>query len=101
MTGPENPKNLAARALEDAFFLEQDRVLIEKLRAMTAMAETKDALAAASGITNDAVCMGAASGSARRSAPSSRRSFSAARAALPRRRAASWGWDGFPQPSSR
>ncbi len=26
MTGPKNPKDLAARALEDAFFLEQDRV---------------------------------------------------------------------------
>ncbi len=50
-----NPRDLAARALEDAFFLEQDRVLIEKLRAMKQMAETKDALAAASGITSDAV----------------------------------------------
>lgn len=55
MTGSRNPKDLAARALEDAFFLEQDRVLIERLQAMKRMAETKDALAAASGITNDAV----------------------------------------------
>ncbi len=47
MTGSKNPKDLAASALEDAFFLEQDRVLIEKLRAMKRMAETKEALAAA------------------------------------------------------
>lgn len=55
MTGPTNPKDLAARALEDAFFLERDRVLMEKLQAMKRMAETKEALSAASGITNDAV----------------------------------------------
>jgi hypothetical protein len=55
MTAPKKPNDLAARALEESFFLEQDRVLIEKLRAMKKMAETKEALAAASGITSDAV----------------------------------------------
>lgn len=44
-----------ARHLEEAFFLEQDRILIERLRAMKTMAETKEALAAVSTITNDAV----------------------------------------------
>jgi hypothetical protein len=45
----------AASRLQDAFFLEQDRVLIERLKAMKAMAETKEALAAVSGISNDVV----------------------------------------------
>jgi hypothetical protein len=44
-----------ARLFEDAFFLEQDRVLIERLRAMRKMAETKESLAEVSGITNDAI----------------------------------------------
>jgi hypothetical protein len=45
----------AARLLEDAFFLAQDSVLIERLRAMQKMQESKDALAAVSGISNDAI----------------------------------------------
>jgi hypothetical protein len=45
----------AARLLEEAFFLEQDRILIERLRAMKQLAETKEALAAVSGITNDVI----------------------------------------------
>jgi len=45
----------ASRRLEEAFFLEQDRILIERLRAMKKMAETKEALAAVSTITNDAI----------------------------------------------
>lgn len=44
-----------ARHLEEAFFLEQDKILIERLRAMKKMAESKEALAAVSTITNDAV----------------------------------------------
>lgn len=47
--------DLAARRLEDAFFLEQDRILVERLREMKRMAETKESLAAVSGITSDAV----------------------------------------------
>jgi len=34
-----------ARSLQDAFFLEQDKILIEKLRAMKKMAENKQSLA--------------------------------------------------------
>ncbi len=45
----------SSRRLEEAFFLEQDKVLIERLRAMKKMAETKDALRSVSTITNDAV----------------------------------------------
>lgn len=45
----------ASRRLEEAFFLEQDRILIERLRAMKTMAETKEALAAVSTIMNDAI----------------------------------------------
>lgn len=45
----------AASLLEDAFFLAQDSVLIERLHAMQKMKETKEALAAVSGITNDAI----------------------------------------------
>lgn len=55
MTGAKLPADAAARALEDSFFLEQDRVLVERLREMRRMAETKEALAAASGIRSDAV----------------------------------------------
>lgn len=55
MTRSNTPSDVAARALEESFFLEQDRVLIERLRAMKKMAETREALAAASGITDDAV----------------------------------------------
>ena len=45
----------AARLLEDAFFLVQDSVLIERLRAMQKMEESKEALADVSGISNDAI----------------------------------------------
>jgi hypothetical protein len=45
----------STRRLEEAFFLEQDKILIERLRAMKKMAETKEALRAVSTITNDAV----------------------------------------------
>ena len=45
----------AAHRLEEAFFLEQDRILIERLRSMKQLAETKEALAAVSGITNDVI----------------------------------------------
>jgi hypothetical protein len=54
-TGPKKPNDLAARALEESFFLEQDKVLIEKLRAMKRMSETKEALSRVSGIENDAI----------------------------------------------
>ncbi len=55
MTRPNPPDALAARALEESFFLEQDRVLVEKLRALRRLAETREALAAASGIASAAV----------------------------------------------
>jgi hypothetical protein len=45
----------AARLLEDAFFLEEDRVLRERLRAMQNLAESKEALSSVSGITNDVI----------------------------------------------
>jgi hypothetical protein len=45
----------ASRALEDAFFFEQDKILVEKQRAIQKLAETKEALSTVSGITNDAV----------------------------------------------
>jgi hypothetical protein len=45
----------AARLLEEAFFLEQDRVLVDRLSAMRKLAETKEALSSVSGITNDAI----------------------------------------------
>ncbi|MBN1981787.1 MAG: hypothetical protein JW795_09660 [Chitinivibrionales bacterium] len=43
------------RALEDAFFLEQDRRLKEQLAALKKMEETKENLKQVSGIENDAV----------------------------------------------
>ena len=43
------------RKLEDAFFQERDKVLIENLKKMQAMKETKASLARVSGITNDTV----------------------------------------------
>lgn len=45
----------AAKLLEDAFFLAQDAVLVERLRALRKMQESKEALAAASGISSDAI----------------------------------------------
>ncbi|RPJ84886.1 MAG: hypothetical protein EHM13_02805 [Acidobacteria bacterium] len=44
-----------ARTLEDRFFLEQDRVLMEKHRELKKMEETRLALASVSGITNQGV----------------------------------------------
>jgi tellurite resistance protein len=43
------------RNLEDAFFLERDRKLIEKLKDMKKLEETKHNPAKASGITNDTI----------------------------------------------
>lgn len=43
------------RDLEDLFFLKQDQKLIEQLKAMQQMAETKEAIAKVSGITDDAI----------------------------------------------
>lgn len=45
----------SGRSLEDAFFLEQDRQLIARKIELRKMAETKEALAAASGIKNQTV----------------------------------------------
>jgi len=42
-------------SLEDAFFLQQDRTLIERLADMRKMAESKESLAKVSGITNQAI----------------------------------------------
>jgi len=47
--------DLPARPLEEAFFLDADRALVERLRTMRKMAESKESLAEVSGITNDAV----------------------------------------------
>lgn len=55
MNGSQRPDDLAARALEESFFLEQDRVLLERLRALRQQSATREALSAASGITDDAV----------------------------------------------
>ena len=44
-----------ARMLEDRFFLEQDRVLIEKHRELKKLEETRQALSEVSGITNQKV----------------------------------------------
>ncbi len=44
-----------SRVLEDRFFVEHDRVLIEKLRELKKLEETRQALSAASGITNEKV----------------------------------------------
>jgi hypothetical protein len=45
----------AARTLEGAFFLKEDSILIKRLKVMKKMAETKEALAEVSGISNDAI----------------------------------------------
>jgi hypothetical protein len=45
----------AARFLEEAFFIRQDAVLIDRLRAMKQMAETKASLSDVSGISNDVI----------------------------------------------
>ena len=54
-TRPTATFQSASRALETAFFLEQDKLLVEKQRAIKLLAETKEALSTVSGITNDAV----------------------------------------------
>jgi len=43
------------KTLEDLFFLEQDKILIEKLRQLEKMKETKEALAKVSGIADEDV----------------------------------------------
>jgi hypothetical protein len=45
----------AGRTLEEAFFSQQDQALVDKLRDLRKMAETKEALAAVSGIHDAAV----------------------------------------------
>jgi hypothetical protein len=47
--------NQISKQLEEAFFTSQDQKLIENLRKMRQMKETKEALANVSGIRNDAV----------------------------------------------
>ena len=42
-------------SLEDAFFLEQDKALIERLAELRKMTESKEVLATVSGITNEAI----------------------------------------------
>ncbi len=54
-TGDVGSFQRAARNVEEAFFLEQDALLVQKLQAMKKLAETKEALASVSGITDDAV----------------------------------------------
>lgn len=55
MNSQPDKVNTGARQLEDAFFLDADKRIIENLRKLREMKETKEALAAVSGITNDAV----------------------------------------------
>lgn len=43
------------KSLEDLFFLEQDKILIERLHRLEKMKETKEAIAKVSGITNEDV----------------------------------------------
>lgn len=50
-----SPPPSTRSTLEEAFFLAEDRRLIEKLQALKQMQETKQALADVSGITNDQV----------------------------------------------
>jgi hypothetical protein len=49
--------NLAfdGKRMEDSFFIQQDKALIEKQKTLRRMARTREELAAVSGITNDAV----------------------------------------------
>ncbi len=49
------PGGLRSNDLEDAFFLKEDQKLIEQLRALKKMAETREVLKQISGIHNDAV----------------------------------------------
>lgn len=50
-----DPVELGRRRIEDAFFIANDKHLIEKQRALKKMRETKASLAAVSGIHNEAV----------------------------------------------
>jgi hypothetical protein len=52
---PTDSFDVAARPLEEAFFLQEDQLLIERLRSMKKMAETKESLAEVSGISDDAI----------------------------------------------
>jgi hypothetical protein len=47
--------HLSGKPLEDAFFLLEDRKIIENLRILRKLEETKDALAETSGIRNDEI----------------------------------------------
>ncbi len=53
--GSSLPPPSIRNTLEEAFFLTEDRRLVDKLRALKAMQENKQALAEVSGITNDRV----------------------------------------------
>ncbi len=55
MTYDTNDLSTRGRTLEDLFFLEQDRILLEEHRKLKRMEETRQALAAVSGITNSSV----------------------------------------------
>ncbi|MBN2188468.1 MAG: hypothetical protein JW699_03360 [Chitinispirillaceae bacterium] len=57
MTEKEGLNNLAfdGRRMEDSFFIQQDKALIDKQKTLKRMAQTKEALAAVSGIRNDSV----------------------------------------------
>lgn len=52
---PDDLLGNRARTLEDRFFLEQDRILIEKHRELKRMQESRQALSAVSGVTNEKV----------------------------------------------
>ncbi len=47
--------NLLSKPLEDAFFTNQDQILIEKLRVIRKMKETKESLSQISGIQNEQI----------------------------------------------
>jgi hypothetical protein len=55
MTGSPKAFDRSAGLLEDAFFLEKDRILRERRRALHELAETKEAISSVSGITNDVI----------------------------------------------
>lgn len=54
-TGSRRPPPSLRNALEQSFFVSEDRRLIENLRALKELQDTKQALSAVSGITNDQV----------------------------------------------
>jgi hypothetical protein len=55
LDGDLNSLAFDGKRMEDAFFLQRDKVLIEKQKALKKMKETKEALARVSGIHNNAV----------------------------------------------